>query len=192
MITIPITIRAKLSLGAISAINRTVIKLPPNTLSQNVHRRCFCCGSSVLHVVMSVCMFGAVQFLNGFIFYLFCVSNSFISAMVTEFPPVWERANNSAYRGWSGGAMVLGKLSVPGRPTFWMIVGQGPIALAVGAGGGCLGIFTLLYLFSPLSPSGVVPTVWMIVGQGPITLAVGAGGGCLLSSFSLSLGGGPI
>ena len=50
--------------------------------------------------------------------------------------------------GWSGGAMVLGKLPVPGRPTIWMIVGQGPIALAVGAGGGCLDIFTLLYPFS--------------------------------------------
>ena len=49
--------------------------------------------------------------------------------------------------------MVLGKLPVPGRPTIWMIVGQGPIALAVGAGGGCLDIFTLLYPFSPLSPS---------------------------------------
>ena len=36
--------------------------------------------------------------------------------------------------------MVLGKLPVPGRPTIWMIVGQGPIALAVGAGGGCLAI----------------------------------------------------
>ena len=49
--------------------------------------------------------------------------------------------------------MVLGKLSVPGRPTFWMIVGQGPIALAVGVGGGCLDIFTLLYHFFSLSPS---------------------------------------
>ena len=49
--------------------------------------------------------------------------------------------------------MVLGKLQVPGRPTTWMIVGQGPVAFAVGAGGGCLNIFTLLYLFSPLSPS---------------------------------------
>ena len=35
--------------------------------------------------------------------------------------------------GWSGGVMVLGKLPVSGRPTIWMIVGQGPIALAVGA-----------------------------------------------------------
>ena len=32
-------------------------------------------------------------------------------------------------------------------------VGQGPTALAVGAGGGCLDSFTLLYPFSPLSPS---------------------------------------
>ena len=32
-------------------------------------------------------------------------------------------------------------------------VGQGPTALAVGAGGGCLDIFTLNYPFSPLSPS---------------------------------------
>ena len=49
--------------------------------------------------------------------------------------------------------MVLGKLPVPGRPTMWITVGQGPTALTVGAGGGCLDIFTLLYPFSPLSPS---------------------------------------
>ena len=55
--------------------------------------------------------------------------------------------------GWSGGGMALGNLPVPGRPTIWMIVGQGPTVLAVGAGGGCLDIFTLIYPFSPLSPS---------------------------------------
>ena len=49
--------------------------------------------------------------------------------------------------------MVLGKLPVPGRPTIWIIVGQGPTALAVGAGGGCLDIFTLIYSFFPLTPS---------------------------------------
>ena len=49
--------------------------------------------------------------------------------------------------------MALGKLPVPGRPTIWMIVGQGPLALAVGAGGGCLEIFTLVYPSTPLSPS---------------------------------------
>ena len=55
--------------------------------------------------------------------------------------------------GRSGGAKVLGKLPVPGRPTIWITVGQGLTALAVGAGGGCLDIFTLIYPFSPLSPS---------------------------------------
>ena len=48
--------------------------------------------------------------------------------------------------------MVLGKLPVPGRPTIWVTVGQGPTALAVGASGGCLDIFTLIYPFFPLSP----------------------------------------
>ena len=51
--------------------------------------------------------------------------------------------------------MILGKLPVPGRPTFWIIVGQGPIALAVGADGGCLDIF----LSSILSLSGRRPDI---------------------------------
>ena len=58
--------------------------------------------------------------------------------------------------------MVLGTLPVPGRPTIWQnTVGQGPTTVAVGAGGGCLDIFTLIYRY-------------------------------FLSSFSLSLGDGPI
>ena len=94
--------------------------------------------------------------------------------------------------------MVLNKLPVPGHPSILMIVGQGPIALAIGVGGGCLDIFTLLYPFSPLS-LGVgrvvrwcwvnfqcrgVLLIWIRVGQGPTALAVGAGGGCL-DIFSL-------
>ena len=76
--------------------------------------------------------------------------------------------------------MVLVKLPVPGRPTIWMIVGQGPIVLAVGAG--CLDIFTLLYVFSSISlslwetaryrlkyclkgPLSPCPTVIKIVGR---------------------------
>ena len=47
--------------------------------------------------------------------------------------------------------MVLGKLPVPGRPTILITVGQGSIALAVGAGGGGLDIFTFLYPFSSFS-----------------------------------------
>ena len=57
--------------------------------------------------------------------------------------------------------MVLGKLPVPGRPTIWITVGQGPTKLVVGAGGGCLDIFTLNIQ-------------------------------SFISSFSLSLGDGPI
>ena len=50
--------------------------------------------------------------------------------------------------------MVLGKLPVPGRPTVLITVGHGPIALAVGAGGGGLDIFTLIYPFSSF------PSLW--------------------------------
>ena len=57
--------------------------------------------------------------------------------------------------------MVLGQLPVPGRPTIWRIVGQGPIALAVGAGGGCLDIFLLSSIFSLL----FLP---LSLGDGPI------------------------
>ena len=100
--------------------------------------------------------------------------------------------------------MMLGKLPVTGRPTIWITVGQGPTALAVGAGGGCLDIFTLIYPFSPLSPSlwetaryrlkyclkGPLnpnqPTNqnWIRIWQGSTTLAVGAGRG-YLEMFSL-------
>ena len=47
--------------------------------------------------------------------------------------------------------MVLGKLPVLGRPTSWIIIGQGPIALALCAGRGCLDIFTLLSFLSSFS-----------------------------------------
>ena len=56
--------------------------------------------------------------------------------------------------------MVLVQLPVPRHPTIWRIVGLGPIALAVSAGGGLFGLS-----YPPLS---------------------------FLSSFSLSLGDGPI
>ena len=52
--------------------------------------------------------------------------------------------------------MVLGKLPVPGRPTIWMIVGQGPIALAVG---GVVWTFLLCPFFFIFSLS---------LGDGPI------------------------
>ena len=46
---------------------------------------------------------------------------------------------------------MLGKFPVLGCPTIWITVGQGPTAFA--GGGGYLDIFTLIYPFSPLSPS---------------------------------------
>ena len=51
-------------------------------------------------------------------------------------------------RGWLGGGMVLGKLPVPGRPTISMTVGQGPIALAVGADGVFFWTFILCAILS--------------------------------------------
>ena len=55
--------------------------------------------------------------------------------------------------------MVLGKLPVPGRPTIWITVGQGPTALVVGAGG-CLDIFTLICPF--------LSFFFLSLGDGPI------------------------
>ena len=46
--------------------------------------------------------------------------------------------------------MVLGKLPVPRCPTIWMIVGQGPIVLAVGAVGVIVWTFLLSSIFSLL------------------------------------------
>ena len=60
---------------------------------------------------------------------------------------------NHHNRGCSGGAMVLDKLPVLGRPTIRIAVGQEPTVLAVGAGESCLAILTLIYPFSPLSSS---------------------------------------
>ena len=50
---------------------------------------------------------------------------------------------------------MLGKLPVPGVLLIWILVGQGPIALAVGADGGVGTFFfshlSLLFFFLPLS-----------------------------------------
>ena len=50
--------------------------------------------------------------------------------------------------------MVLDKFPVPGRPTFWIIVGQGPTALSVGVVGVVWTFFLLSiisFFFLPLS-----------------------------------------
>ena len=52
--------------------------------------------------------------------------------------------------GASAGVMVLGKLPGLRHPTIWMTVGQGPTALAVGAGVGVVWIFLFSSIFSLL------------------------------------------
>ena len=49
--------------------------------------------------------------------------------------------------------MVLGKFPVPEHPTIWMIVGQGPIALSVGAGEVVWTFFSCLLFLSSFSLS---------------------------------------
>ena len=80
----------------------------------------------------------------------------------------------------------------------WIIVGQGPTALVVGAGGGCLDIFSLICHFSFLSPS-----LWETARyrlkyclKGPLSQKQPTNQPIShlprLFSFSLSLGDGPI
>ena len=59
------------------------------------------------------------------------------------------------------------------------IIGQGPIALAVGAVGGCLDIFTLLCFFSSLSGGGrVVRRGWVNFQCRDVLLICGVVGWC--------------
>ena len=76
-----------------------------------------------------------------------------ISKRIMICPPVCGD-NPRDWGGWSGGAKVLGKLSVPGRPTVWIIERRGPTVLAVGAGGVVWTFFLssiISFFFLPLS-----------------------------------------
>ena len=86
--------------------------------------------------------------------------------------------------------MVLGKLPVPGRPTILITVGQGPIALAVGAGWGGL-VILLSSILSPLSPSLCETARYRLKYclKGPLNPEQPTN---FLLSFSLSLRDGPI
>ena len=55
--------------------------------------------------------------------------------------------------GWSGGAKVLGKLPVPGRPTNLDKSKARAYCVCSRCGWGCLDIFSLIYHFSFLSTS---------------------------------------
>ena len=76
---------------------------------------------------------------------------------------------------------------MPGRPTIWMIAGQGPIGFAVGVGG-CLDIFTLLYLFSFSISLGDGPIWTEILSQRAVKLKTTMQPKfSVLNSFSLRL-----
>ena len=81
------------------------------------------------------------------------------SVLCTTLPPLLVNGNhlNTLDKGPLGSAThqdsdELGKLPMPGRPTIWMIVGQGPIALTVGAGlfGHFYSHLSFFLLFLPL------------------------------------------
>ena len=58
-------------------------------------------------------------------------ARSLIRAFEVRTHHIWTLRKKQVQK--MGGAMALGKFPVPGRPTIWMIVGQGPAALAVSA-----------------------------------------------------------
>ena len=64
-------------------------------------------------------------------------------------------SNSTAMKGWSGGggAMVLGKLPVQGRPTYCDYSRAWAYCACSRSGGGGLDIVSLVYHFSLLSPS---------------------------------------
>ena len=81
---------------------------------------------------------------------MFCLIQNYIRPRVYK---TFSCSTQERIWGWLGGAMVLGNLPVQGRPTILITVGQGPIALAVGAGGGWFGHFyshLSFLLFLPL------------------------------------------
>ena len=68
-------------------------------------------------------------------------------------------------RGRSGGAMVLGKLPVPGRPTIWITVGARAYCAYSRCGWGLFGHFdSLLFFLSSFSLCLGWLVGWLILG----------------------------
>ena len=126
----------------------------------------------------------------------------FLSSFISLFdiPFLWEMGLVGWCDRWSwvypGGGRVVRWCWVNfqcwGVLLIWIVVGQGPTALAVGAGGGCLDIFSLVCHFSFLSPS-----LWETARyrlkyclKGPLSpkQPTNQMGLSFLSSFSLSRG----
>ena len=77
--------------------------------------------------------------------------------------------------------MVLGKLPVPGRPTIWIKVGQGPIVLAVGAGVAVTYCpqdkHSLNFRKSIIRPTLMFTSNWLNLCWGKNSTGSGGGGG---------------
>ena len=102
---------------------------------------------------MLYCCFTKGNFLNFFFMYLNDETVQIRGPLVKKQICIYRQSPSFK----SGGGRVVRRcwvnLQCWGVLLIWIIVGQGPVALAVGAGGGCLDIFSLICPFSPLSPS---------------------------------------
>ena len=117
-----------------------------NTISQ--------CKKEIYLILSQICNYGICS--KG-------PTNEFETAVVNEpsvFEPLKFDCNSLFYKGFHcgtrGGRVVRWcwvNFQCRGVLLIWSRVGQGPTVLAVGAGGGCLDIFSLVYHFSFLSPS---------------------------------------
>ena len=72
-----------------------------------------------------------IQLTNMIDISIFCINNCLVEWSLTV---LWDTISiyigpSPRQRGWSGGAIVLGKFPVPGRPKIWITVGQGPMRL---------------------------------------------------------------
>ena len=72
---------------------------------------------------------------------------------MTDLPNLMLYITPRFHKGWSGGAMVLGKLLVPGRPANLDYSGARASCACSRCGWGLFGVFSLIYHFSFLSPS---------------------------------------
>ena len=128
------------------------------------------------YIAVNRCIIGGS---NSAIFILPLFTNQYISKRKEFSPrckvcpmranPVWkglfakgsswesQKLHPGAARSFFGGGRVVRwswvNFQCRGVLLIWITVRQGPSVLAVGAGGGCMDIFTLIYPFFPLSPS---------------------------------------
>ena len=84
-----------------------------------------------------------------------CGYNSLSVCPIWSSIPLFDQIDVHTNSPWAGRVVRRCRVNFQCRGVLliWITVGQGPIVLAVGAGGGCLDIFSLIYHLSFLSPS---------------------------------------